>query len=494
MKVLFCVEWWVTMFIGRKHELASLNALQKNQKANLVVICGRRRIGKSRLSEEFASGQTFIRISGIAPTVGTTAQEQRDEFARQLAQQTNSLSVTASEWTTAFRLLCERIPAGKRVTVLLDEISWMGSMDHQFVSQLKDCWDFYFSKLPKLTLILCGSVSAWIEKEIVQSTAFVGRLSLNLALKQLSVNEANEFWLQRGNQNIKAFEKLKMLAITGGVPRYLELINPNASADENIKSLCFKPESPLVNEFNIIFTDIFGARSDQYRKIIQALAQGPKEQKEILADINLSKSGQTSEYLSELELAGFVSRDYSWQIKSGKRSNISRYRLQDVFLRFYLKYIEPNKEAIRSGLFYEKPLSSLSGWNTLLGLQFEALIQNNRLSVLSLLSLSSADVEHIGPYFQRPTKSRAGCQVDLLIQVKQNILYICEIKFSKNLIGNSVVKEMQAKLDNMRKPKGYSCVPILIHVNGVTDELEDAQFFYRIIDFTQILNGEGGYE
>lgn len=477
------------MFIGRKQQLDSLRGLQNNQKSNLVIIRGRRRIGKSRLVEEFAKGQRFIRISGLAPTEKITKQEQRDEFAKQMAQQTQMLSVTANDWLSLFMLLSEQLPKTERVVVLLDEISWMGSKDHRFLAQLKDCWDFYFSKLPKLTLILCGSVSAWIEKEIVQSSAFLGRISLNITLNQLSARECHEFWRWGGSQHISAFEQLKMLSVTGGVPYYLELLNPKASAEENLRALCFKPESPLLNEFEAIFTDIFGSRSGIYKKIIMSLLKGPKTQKEILAEIKLSKSGQTSEYLAELELAGFIARDYSWNLKTKKPSSLSRYRLKDNYLRFYLKHVELNKSAIQKGLFYEKPLNSLPGWNALLGLQFEVLVLNNSLSILRLLQISPADVENLGPYYQPTTAQRQGCQIDLLIQTKQNILYVCEIKFSKNPIGEAVAREVDEKILRLTKPKGISCLPVLIHINGVTEDLEDEQYFYRIIDFVNLLQG-----
>lgn len=117
-------------FIGRMHELALLGkALRKT--ASLIVIKGRRRIGKSRLAEEFASRTKFYRFTGLAPDKETTAQSQRDRFAFQLQQQTGLPEIKTDDWSKLFALLNERVQSG-RVVILFDEITWMGSKIQNF--------------------------------------------------------------------------------------------------------------------------------------------------------------------------------------------------------------------------------------------------------------------------------------------------------------------------------------------------------------------------
>lgn len=91
------------------------------------------------------------------------------------------------------------------------------------------------------------------------------------------------------------------------------------------------------------------------------------------------------------------------------------------------------------------------------------------------------------PFFQHATKKTAGVQIDYMIQSRLNTLYLCEIKFSKERIGKEIIKEMQKKLKSLSLPRGYSIRLVLIHVNRVTEELEDAEFFSHIIDFGQLL-------
>jgi len=260
-------------FVGRQRELQRLRALDGRKAASLVVVKGRRRIGKSRLIEEFAKDSKFVSISGLPPTEGITAQHQRDEFARQMARVFLIPTPYGTDWSDLFWHLAHHTREG-RVIILLDEISWLGIKDPTFLGKLKNAWDLHFKKNPKLILVLCGSVSSWIEKNILSSTGFVGRIDLILTVTELSLSECNEFW---GAQKklLSPYEKLKVLAVTGGVPRYLESISPKLSAEENIKQLCFVREGFLFNEFEQIFNDLFARRSETYKEILKGIIDQP---------------------------------------------------------------------------------------------------------------------------------------------------------------------------------------------------------------------------
>ena len=475
-------------FVGREAEIKELTELQQKNVASLVVIQGRRRIGKSRLIEEFAKNQKFYSIAGIAPTKETTEQMQRDEFARQLSEQFGIPKFSMDDWGGLFTLLAQHTEKG-RMVILLDEISWMGSLDPTFLGKLKNAWDTQLKKNPKLMLVLCGSVSSWIEKNIVSSTLFLGRPSLYINLPELSVTDCDEFW-GKYRERVSANEKLKVLSITGGVPRYLELINPNKSAEDNIRTMCFSPHAPLSNEFERIFSDIFGARSDIYKKIINRLVTGPATQEEILASSGRSKTGDFSEYLADLSTAGFISRDFTWHLKNGKPSKLSRYRLKDNYVRFYLKYIQPNKTKIEKGVFKKTSITTLPGWESIISLQFENLVLNNDFRIIELLDIPPEEIIFSNPFFQKKTKTHSGCQIDLLIQTKFHNLYVCEIKFSRSEVPASVIGEVKQKIDRLNIPKNFSCRPVLIHVNGVNSAVEEDGYFAKIIDFGALLSDE----
>jgi AAA+ ATPase superfamily predicted ATPase len=475
-------------FIGRTEELESLKHMISNRSASLVVLKGRRRIGKSRLIEEFAKRQSFDHFyvfSGIPPTKKTTNQSELDEFSRQLGRALNISGIRADDWSTLFLLLADRVQQG-RTLILFDEISWMGSKDPDFLGKLKNAWDFLFSKNEKLILVLCGSVSAWVEEHIIQGTGFFGRPSLILTLEELPLSICNQFWEKRG-RGVSAYEKFKILSVIGGVPRYLELINPTLSAEENIKQLCFMKHSILLNEYELIFNDIFSKRSPIYKNIIEQLVQGSANQAQIAEKMKLTRTGNLSDYLSELTISGFIERDYTWTIKTGKISGLSNYRLKDNYLRFYLKYLRVLKPKIEKGIFNKVSLTTLPNWDIIMGLQFENLVLNNYQELIRAIGIQPDEIIFCNPFFQRHTARQPGCQIDYLIQTRFDTAYVCEIKFSRFEIGPEIINEMERKIERLKLPRHFSYRPILIHVNGVREDVHDSNFFAKIIDFSEFL-------
>jgi len=472
-------------FIGRKNELETLNALFLKKSASLVVIKGRRRIGKSRLVQEFAKDKSFFVFSGIAPVEGILAQSQRDVFAKQLGNQIGLSSIQSQDWTDLFTLLAKGSSEGP-VIILFDEISWMGSKDPTFLGKLKNAWDLEFTKNKELILILCGSVSTWIEQNIISSTAFFGRISLSLNLEELPLNDCSKL-LDRQGFIGSAYEKFKILSVCGGVPWYLEQIRPDLNADDNIKNLCFSKSGMLFNEFNLIFHDLFEKRSELYRSIASVLASGAKEYNQISQELKYPKSGALSSYIEDMIQSGFITRDYTWSIKTGKPARLSHFRLSDNYLRFYLKFVMPNKEKIMQDSFRDIKMDTLPGWRAILGLQFENLALKNRKVIWQKLKIKPEDIVVNNPFFQRKTVKTPGCQIDYLIQTCFNTLFVCEVKFTQTEIKTDVIQEMKDKLSRFILPRRFSCWPILIHVNGVSENVVDQGYFTKIIDFSQLL-------
>jgi AAA+ ATPase superfamily predicted ATPase len=402
-----------------------------------------------------------------------------------LAKQTTFPFLKATDWGDLFTVLAKETQKG-RVIILLDEISWMGSKDPHFLGKLKNAWDMEFKQNPELMLILCGSISSWIEENILKSTGFMGRISLTLYLQELKLPECNHFLDLIGFRGCD-YERFKILSVTGGIPRYLEEIQPHLPAEANLQELCFQPGGILFREFNDIFSDLFSHRSPTYKKILASLVTGAKELAEIAKDTNLSPGGHLSACLHDLNLLGFIRRDYSWSIKKGKEARLSQFRLNDNYLRFYLKYIEPQYEKIASGHFPKFSLAGLTAWDSIMGLQFENMVIASRELVWKHLPFSAADIVNDNPYFQRKTSRIKGCQIDYLIQTRYHNLFVCEIKFSRNCIGLQIVDEVKEKISNISLPRGFSCWPVLIHVNGVSDAVVDSGYFTKIIDFSTLL-------
>jgi AAA+ ATPase superfamily predicted ATPase len=474
------------MYVGRKHEHAEFNQLLRKNRASLVTCQGRRRIGKStfirKCSEEM---DHFICIDGLAPRKGIGKAEQLQSFSQKLAEQSRLPTLKIENWAQAFQLLASAIPPQGRTLILLDEISWMATGDADFAGYLKSAWDNEFSQENGLILFLCGSVSSWIEENILNSTGFVGRCSWQFNLEALPLWCCNEFWTT-GHSEISSSEKLKILSIIGGIPRYLEEIDPRQTAEQNIQRLCFNKSGLLFNEFEQIFHDIFGEKTTIHRNILNQLITGPKSVSTISKDLGNKRGGSLSLRLRELEQARFIAKDISFNPVTGaNKTRIIRYRLSDNYLRFYLKYIVPNKYQIEKNLYKNIPLETMQAWNSLIGLQFENLVLNNIDELLSLMGLSNTPIINVGPFYQSQTKKHKSCQVDLMIRSKES-LYIFEVKF-RNKITNSVVNELKEKAARLNLPRSISVRYGLIYNGTLDPSLTNSDAIDFLIPFDQLL-------
>ncbi|MGB7128996.1 MAG: ATP-binding protein [Candidatus Rhabdochlamydia sp.] len=471
-------------FVGRDKELERLEDLSKSGRACLVVIKGRRRIGKSRLAEEFGKNKKFLSFSGLAPVKALTAQDQRNAFALQLATLFHLPPLIFTDWSNAFAQLAKCLTK-KPSVVLFDEISWMGSKDPTFIPKLKVWWDLELQNHPSIVLILCGSISTWIDKNIINSTAFFGRVSLYLELTELSISQCRKLLNLQGFKGSE-LDFFKIISVTGGVPWYLEQIQTRQSADENIKRLCFEKSGLLVHEFDRIFNDLFSSRGEIYKKIIKILSQGMKNHSALQKALAYSPSGTLSQHLNALEICGFISKHPNWSLKTGKIGKLTLYRLSDNYLRFYIHYIEPNLSKIEQGSFLEVPLSSLPGWEPMLGFQLENLLLKNRSLIYRALGIYAQDIVMDNPYSQKSSGRKKGCQIDYLVQMRSHTLFVCEVKMRRRELGLEVIDAMKTKIAALSLPKGFGISPVLFHLGPISDALLNSNYFYRIIDISDL--------
>jgi hypothetical protein len=468
------------MFIGREAELHKLQEFKNRENAGIIVISGRRRIGKSTLVEHFAAKSRFLEFYGLPPREGLTPQDQLDHFGELLGLAFHLPPMQFGNWNQALDMLAGLTAQGE-IILFFDEISWMAGSDKDFIGKLKGTWDTKFKKNRQLILILCGSVTSWIEENILNDKGFMGRVSLTLTLEEMPLSDANKFW---GSHQISSSEKFKVLCVTGGIPRYLEEIQPQQTAEHNIKRLCFSKGGVLVDEFDKIFRDIFMTRADDYREIIRTLANGSCELGELCEKLGVQPTGGFSRKLQILAQSGFLARDYVWG-GSRKKAKFSKFRLKDNYLRFYLKYIEPKKHLIEQGLYEDLFLEDLPEWNTIIGFQFENLVLNHLSAVQSLLGISPSSLLSAAPYFQKKTKRQKACQIDLLIQCRYAI-YVCEIKFGQK-ISPEAIDEVSEKISKLPIPKGISVRPVLIYQGELPAKILRANFFTHLISFEQFL-------
>lgn len=467
-------------FYGRQPELERLSELWEKQTPSLVTCRGRRRVGKSTLVEEFAArtADRFFRFEGLPPRPGMDDRKQREAFCADLAAQSRLPKVVVETWSEAFALLDGALPDGGRTVVLLDEISWLGGYDPDFAGYLKKAWDRLFSRRRGLVFVLCGSVSAWIVENILKNTGFAGRNSLDLEVPELPLRDCDRFFGKRASR-IALGEKLDVLSVTGGIPRYLQEIRPALSADENVRRLCFTPGGLLFREFDEIFSDVFGEKAMRRRIVLEGLARGSRTVSELAGELGETVNGHLSATLEELRLAGFAAKDAGLNPQTGLPLREARWRLKDNYARFYLHYVRPRKAAIEAGLFSFGALERLDGWETILGLQFENLVLDRVPALLPKIGLRDSLVFSAAPYRQEKTNRAKGCQIDLLVQSKRSVCVV-EIKRRRE-IGRGIADEVAEKLSRLRLAKGLSVRTALVYAGELSPAVREEGFFDFIV-------------
>ena len=240
--------------------------------------------------------------------------------------------------------------------------------------------------------------------------------------------------------------------------------------------------------FNSIFDDALDQNLSFKKKILIALALGAKTHSELSEALGVERSGFVTDNLEALEAAGFIARDEGLNPVNGKRTKQAEYRICDNYTRFYLKYIEPSRGLIKRNAYRFMSVEQLPGWNSMLGLQFEALVYNNMNLLLRWLGLDRTLLLSASPYQQRKTTRREGCQIDLLLQTKHSI-YVVEIKRREN-IGEEVVSEVKEKIRRLKVTRGINVIPVLVYDGKLSKRVTADGYFSRIISAAQLLGVE----
>ena len=474
------------MFVGRDAYVDDLSSLWRKPSSSLVACRGRRRIGKSTLIEYFSNktAERFLSFEGLPPRKGMTNRKQLENFSTSLARQTNRPRVVMENWHDAFFWLNEAIDDSARTVILLDEISWMGGYDEDFAGHLKWAWDKLFHRHDRLVMVVCGSVSAWIKENILDNTGFAGRFSRDYILPELPLSVCPAFW-GKASKTISPREMLDVLSVTGGVPRYLEEIDPALSAEENIRRLFFTPQGKLFKEFDDMFAAVFGDVAKTKKAILMALAAGPKSGVELAAELGMANTGHFAEHLRSLAEGGFIAADSGINPETGRIARISRYRLKDNYTRFYLRCVEPRKDAISVGGYRFASVEQLPGWNSIIGLAFENLIVNNWTELLPRIGIENVIVESAAPFRRSSSEKSKGVQFDLLIQTPRTI-YAVEIK-RENRIGHEVEQEMEDRIGRLKLRKGVSVRPVLVYDGSLDPIVSGSGYFAALIDAATLL-------
>jgi len=471
-------------FIGREKELAIIKKINQQTEAQILICYGRRRVGKTELIEQAFRKYNVLKFEGLQ---GKNHDDEIQHFLEQLANYVGDAKIALLKFTTwkqCFELLAEYTQKGIW-TVYLEELQWMACYQSDLISELKYVWDNFFKKNPNLRLVLCGSATSFILTNVVKSQALYNRSQTVLELKELSIQECRLLFENKHS----LLGLMDIYLCFGGIPEYLKKLKNGPSLLLNACSESFVETGFFHTEIDRIFVSQFSNRKN-YKSIIDFLSQRKfSSRDEILKHLGITSGGKLSEIIEDLMVCRFIDAQSPLSFTSTKKANskLLRYQVSDPYLRFYYKFIRPKSKAIERGQFEKVPLNglNLTSWRKWLGFAFEYWCLKNSVQIAQALGFS--DVEYdVGPYYNRATeKIESGYQIDLLFDRADNVLSVCEIKYTERPVGKEIISEFEHKLELLVVGKRKTIQKVLISAAGAKPELRN--YFDRIITLEDIL-------
>ncbi|MCR4713136.1 MAG: AAA family ATPase [Treponemataceae bacterium] len=414
-----------TKVIGRTEEYERLNECMNSNQAQLVIVYGRRRVGKTFLINEFFHNTFAFKLTG---TYGKEKEVQLRNFASSLKRQTHKDPATPKDWLQAFELLrdyLEALPQNKKQVVFFDEMPWLDNHKSDFLSSFEWFWNDWASTQDNLVFIVCGSATSWMDEKIANNKGgLFNRQTCKLFLKPFKLAEVEEYLLSR---QIKwsRYDIVRCYMIMGGIPYYLSLLSNKLSLSQNIDKLFFAEDCELWDEFEHLYNTLF-TNSESYIKVVESLSskRGGLTRAEIVEKTKLNGNGDLTAVLKNLELSGFIRVSNFY--KKAKKDSL--YQLRDYFTAFYFQFIKNNYGKDEHFWSNSTDNPTRRTWE---GLVFEQICKDHIFAIKQKLGISGILSEE-SAWFVRADKESGtgGAQIDLLIKRRDRVITICEIKFS----------------------------------------------------------------
>jgi len=410
--------------VGRKAEIQILQSLEKANKSSFVVLYGRRRIGKTYLIRNVFKGKFNFYITGIA-NVDLSAQ--LTSFYAGLIRYFPWLEDkrVPQDWFQAFQYLMSALEAEEkgRKVLFLDELPWLDYPNSNFIPALEHFWNSWASARDDVILITCGSAASWMINNLINNHGGLhNRVTHRLALEPFSLSECETF-LKNKSASYNRYQIIQLFMALGGIPFYLEMIDSAKSVTQNINDLCFTPRGMLRREYNNLYPSLF-KNASRHQAIIEALATTAKglERPALLRLAKLSDGGTATNTLRELEASGFIRRYPAF----GKNNRYVLYQLSDFYSFFYLRFIKNSSDLDKNFWLSAIDNPEVRAWS---GYAFEQVCLAHLDKIKQALGISGIQTRStawVG------THDEKKAQIDLVIDRRDQVINLCEMKFSIN--------------------------------------------------------------
>ncbi len=427
--------------IGREKEMSELQRCLDSDRSELVIVYGRRRVGKTFLIDQFFQGRydfTFVGGHKLSQRI------QLRNFAKVLKQAMNERSLrNYKDWFDAFDALeefLESLPTNRKKVVFIDEMPWIDSLRSNFTEAFENFWNGWAARRKDIVFIASGSATSWMIDNLVENQGGLhARITSQIYLRPFTLNETEQYLRGRGCLWDR-FQIAQCYMFFGGVPFYLSLLDTKESLVQNVDRLCFARGGALRLEFDELYNALF-THADKYIAVVRLLA----EHRCGMTSQDISESTgidgeRLTKLLKNLERCDFIMKFRYY----GKRKQDSIFKLTDFYTLFYIKYIEIYKDSYDE-LWWLHHLASHSveSWQ---GLTFELLCLMHIRQIRQALNIGGVATE-VSAWFDKSDKGGTrdvdnivgghqkvvhGSQIDLIIERADRIIHLCEMKFSQS--------------------------------------------------------------
>ncbi len=448
-------------FVNRKTELETLEKQYNSSASSLVIVYGRRRVGKTALLTEFLKSH----IDSIYFLATEESELQNlNYFKAQVADFTGNelLSFATVDWYTVFKILVGYKTKTKKV-VVFDEFQYIGRSNSSFPSILQKIWDTIL-KDANIMLVLCGSLVSLMKSQTLDyNNPLYGRKTAQIKLKQIPFKHYHEFYEGKSDN-----ELLPFYALTGGVPKYIETFQGHDDIYSAISENILNPQSFLYEEpYFLLQKEV--SEIGSYFSLIKTIAMGNHKLSEIATNLGVKQTNLTK-YLKVLMDLDLVEREVPVTESMPEKSKSGLYRLTDNFIAFWFKFVYPYRAYLEKGERKYVLAQIKKGFvQNFASFVYEDVCRE-MMWELSALDTWDFQFDKVGRYWGPKTGEVDIVAID---SVAKNLI-VGECKYSTTPKGLSVLRNLQVKASVLAQLTGaISIYYIIFNVSGFTQELLD---------------------
>ncbi|MBR3234674.1 MAG: ATP-binding protein [Atopobiaceae bacterium] len=429
-------------FVGREKEMRLIDRCCESGRPEFVAIYGRRRVGKTLLVRKyFVDGFSFY-ATGIAEK---NMKVQLKVFNLSLIEYGSSDRSIPADWFEAFTRLktllqedgVRRDRASGRRVVFLDELPWFDTPRSSFKAALDWFWNGWASNCKDLMLVVCGSATSWMLDNLVDDHGgFYNRVTRQIHLMPFTLAETEQLFLSN-RVALPRQQVIEAYMVFGGIPHYLNLVDRRSSLAQNVDQLCFQPTGELQHECDRLFRSLF-KHADIYEAIISELSERliGKTRVELASAEGIGGGKRLTKALRELEQCGFIRKYQNY--RANKNGHF--YQLVDPFTLFSWRLM---RRGTTDSWTEYRGTPSYFAW---VGHAFELVCLLHVRQLKHALGIAGVQTKESA---WRSRENTPGAQVDLLIDRRDGVIDLCEMKYSGSefVIDADYARKLNRKLE-----------------------------------------------